>query len=195
MHGSCHGTARAEGAPETFRFWTHKREVEPEMARSENETILMTAAALGAISGMRSMAAPALLTHELAERGSHLDGSTLGRLLSSESTSRVLSLFAGGEMLADKMSFVPDRTSALPLVGRAVIGSLTAAAYAVHRRRSVVLPAAIGAAAAIASTFAAFHIRRFAAERFHIPDRLLGMAEDAVVVAASKGVIAALDDA
>ena len=154
----------------------------------------MTAAALGTIAGMRSMSAAALLTHELAERRSPLADTTLGRLLTSERTSPVLTLFAGGEMLADKSSFVPDRTSALPLAGRALIGSLTAAAYAAHRRTPVAIPAAIGGIAAIASTFAAYHIRRLAGERFGIPDRLLGMAEDAIVVAASQGVIAALDD-
>jgi uncharacterized membrane protein len=164
------------------------------MIHRETEPVLLTAAALGAITGMRSMAGAALLTHELGERRSHPGASAFERALGSDALSHLLALFAGGEMLMDKTSLVPDRTSALPLAGRAVVGSLTAAAYAAHRRHPVALPAAIGALSAIASTFAMFHVRRLAADHFHVPDRLLGMLEDALVVAASRGVVAALDE-
>jgi uncharacterized membrane protein len=167
-------------------------DLEIETRMETNEHILLTAAALGAITGVRSMAAPALLSHELAERGSFGDDTRLERFLTSQSTSRLLTLFAGGEMLADKVHFVPDRTAALPLLGRAMIGSLTAAAYAVNRRHPVLLPAAVGAAAAVASALAAFHLRRIAAEQLRVPDRLLGMMEDGLVVAASRGIASAM---
>jgi uncharacterized membrane protein len=91
-------------------------------------------------------------------------------------------------MLADKTRFVANRTSPVPLFGRAMIGSLTGAAYAASRRHSVLLPAVAGAASAIATTFAAFHLRRLAAETWGIPDRLLGAVEDALIVAASRGI-------
>src|SRR5690606_14899965 len=115
------------------------------------------------------------------------------RVLTSEHTARLLTAFAGGEMLADKTEYVPDRTDPLPLIRRAVLGSVTAAAYAVRRPHPVLLPAAVGAASAIASTFAAFHVRRIAREEFHIPDKLLGLAEDAIVLAASKSVMDTVD--
>lgn len=156
------------------------------MERRRDDKVILKAAALGAIAGMRSMAAPALLTHEFAEHGAELGDGRLDRLLSSEGVARVMALFASGEMLADKSEFIPDRTSPLPLVGRAVIGSLTAAAYAVHRRHPVFLPAAVGAASALASTFAAYHLRRYAREELNVPDKLLGLLEDAVVVGFGK---------
>jgi uncharacterized membrane protein len=156
------------------------------MARRGNDSVLLTAAALGAIAGARSMAAPALLAHELSEIDAEPGDSVIERFLASDAGSRILALVAGGEMLADKLPFIGDRTDALPLVGRAVIGSLTAAAYAAYRRSPVLAPAAVGAAAAIASAYILFQARRFASESLHLPDHLVGFAEDALVVAASR---------
>ena len=156
------------------------------MGRRGNDQILLKSAALGAVAGMRSMAAPALLSHELAEHGPDRGDGPIERLLSSEGVSRVLAVFAGGEMLADKAPFIPDRTSALPLIGRAVMGSLTAATYAAHRRHPVLMPAAVGAASAIASTFASYHLRRYVSEQLEVPDRLIGLVEDAIVVGLSR---------
>jgi uncharacterized membrane protein len=163
------------------------------MGRRGDDQILLKAAAIGAIAGMRSLAAPALLSHELAEDGPDPGDGRVERLLSSEGVARILALFAGGEMLADKSSFIPDRTSPLPLVGRAVIGSLTAAAYAAHRRLPVLLPAAVGGASAIASTFATFHARRFASEHLDVPDRVLGLVEDALVLGVSRALADEID--
>ena len=139
------------------------------------------------------MAAPALLTHELAEDGKAKEFGALEQILTSERTAGILALLAGGEMIADKTPYIPDRTNPAPLIGRAIIGSLSAAAFAVRRRHSPFLPAAIGAASAVASTYGAFHARRFVKSRFHIPDRLIGLAEDALVVAAGKAVADTVD--
>jgi uncharacterized membrane protein len=158
------------------------------MARRRNDPILLTAAGLGALAGLRSMSAPALLSHELAEDGVARGRHRLERVLSSPVTARLLALFAGGEMLADKTSLVGSRIAPLPLAGRAVIGSLTAATFAMNRRQGLVAPAMIGAAAAVAATYAAFHLRRLAGERLGVPDQFLGMIEDALVVAAGKGI-------
>jgi len=163
------------------------------MARKGNDSILLTAAALGALTGMRSMAGPMLLTQELSERPAGGDN-IVERFLASEGAARLLTLMAGGEMLADKSPAMPDRTDALPLAGRAVIGSLTAAAFAIHRRHSVFVPAAVGAASAVVSTFAAYHARRLVTRKLHVPQRLMGLMEDAVVVALGKRVARAIDD-
>jgi uncharacterized membrane protein len=158
------------------------------MARRRDNTVLLTSAALGAIAGLRSMAAPALLTHEIAEDGDAEEFGPFERILTSERTSQLLAAMAGGEMIADKTPYVPDRTNPAPLIGRAVIGSMTAAAFAMRRHYPPFLPAAIGAISAVASTFAAFHTRRYITQEFRVPDRLIGLAEDAIVMAASKAI-------
>jgi uncharacterized membrane protein len=155
--------------------------------KREHESVLLTSAALGALSGLRGLAGPALLSRELAE-GRDDPSSGLARLLSSDAASRVLALLASGEILADGTRFGPGRSSPIPLVGRAIMGSLTAAAYASARRGSVALPAIVGGAAALAAAFGAHHLRRLAVDRFAVSDRLVEMAEDAVVVGAGRGI-------
>jgi uncharacterized membrane protein len=161
--------------------------------RRGNDHVVLTAVALGTIAGLRSMAAPALLTHELSAHSRRKDRSTLEKLITSDGVARVMALLAGGEMLADKSPDMPNRTDAVPLAGRALLGSLSAAAFASHKKQSIALPAAVGAISAVASTFASFHLRRLASEHYKVPDQVFGLVEDAIVMAASKGVAQALE--
>jgi uncharacterized membrane protein len=87
--------------------------------------LVWRAVGLGAIAGMRSMAAPAALSRA-AERGDvgSLEG-TLFAALGSPGVSTVLRLFEIGEMFVDKLPVVvPSRTSPPPLSGRAASGAL-----------------------------------------------------------------------
>src|SRR5947208_1700039 len=59
-----------------------------------------------------------------------------------------------GELVADKLPRTPSRLEGPPLAGRAVLGALAAGVYARRRGAGVVLPAAVGAAAAVAASFA-----------------------------------------
>lgn len=157
------------------------------------DRVLVSSVALGALTGLRSMAASALLSHELADARDRQPAGALADLLATPTAARALALLASGEMLADKTSFVGDRISPIPLAGRAIMGSLTAAAFAGSRRHAVLLPAVLGATAAIATAYAAYHARRLVAERFEVPDRILGLVEDAVVVAAGRGIASAME--
>jgi uncharacterized membrane protein len=130
--------------------------------------VALRAAAFGVLAGMRSMSPPALLARRLAP----------GR------AARWFAVFAAGELLADKVPGVPARISPLSLSGRAASGALGGAALAAHHRQPRLGPALSGGAAAVASAFAAYHLRRLAGERTSIPDPLLGLLEDAVVLAA-----------
>ncbi len=84
----------------------------------------------------------------------------------------------GGEMVADKLPFVPSRATPgglVPRVGGAIyavrtgVGKPNAAAYA------------IAAVAAIGTAFAAAKLRQFVKENTEIPDFAVGLAEDALV--------------
>ena len=167
--------------------------VNTKLALEPTRSVALTAAALGAVTGVRSMAAPALLAHEFSAHGVADPSSTLGQMLATPGASRVLALFAGGEMIADKTPFVPDRTQPGPLIGRAAIGALTAMTYAASRRQSLLLPGVLGAAGAVAAAFAAFHVRRVVTERFGAPDRMVGLVEDALVLGAGKLLARSID--
>jgi uncharacterized membrane protein len=93
----------------------------------------------------------------------------------------MVSLLAAGELVADKSPAIPARTAALPLAGRLVLGAAAAAGYAKRKRLQA---AAIGAAGALASAYACFHLRRFATNRLRIPNAVAGMVEDAAALGA-----------
>jgi uncharacterized membrane protein len=126
---------------------------------------LMTAGALGAVSGSRSMLAPALIA----------------RALSSSPLARILAVCVGGEMAADKLPATPSRTGTLPLAGRVVSGAVVGASMAGHRHR--VAGALAGAAGAFAAAHALAAARRFATAR-RIPNVVAGACEDALALGA-----------
>ena len=75
------------------------------MTTSSN--LLWAALAIGAVTGMRSMLAPALVSRALSERDD-LDGAgEAAQLLTSDSAQTFLPVLAAGEMLGDKMPFRP----------------------------------------------------------------------------------------
>jgi hypothetical protein len=128
-----------------------------------NAAAINEALALGAITGMRSMAGPAIL------------GRRYGGMLKP-----VTALFAAGEMAADKTTVIGDRTDAIPLAGRAVMGALVGGIIAREHHGNIVLGAAVGAAAAFIGAHLAFRLRK------QLPQGAMGgLIEDGVVMGLS----------
>lgn len=158
---------------------------------SETRTTLALSAGLGLIAGMRSMAAPALLSRHLAGRSARGRGAAM-RLLASRRTASVLTVLAAGEMVADKTPAIPDRTDPPALLGRIVMGALSGAAVATWRGGPAFGAALVGGVAAAASTHLAYQVRKAAGQATDVPDPLFGLAEDALVVAAGSRLAAAV---
>lgn len=154
------------------------------------------AAGLGALTGVRSMGPAALLAHELDERDGpigRLRGRHDGppeRLLRSQRATRVLSVLALGEAVADKLPWLPGRVEPLPLAARAVLGGFVGLAVADATRTPRLGPTLLGAAAALVGSAAAFYGRRWLKRRADLPDAALGLAEDAIVFAAGRALVA-----
>lgn len=149
---------------------------------SETTMTLALAAGVGTIAGMRSMAAPALVSRRLSQQ-------TVRRrdavpFLSSSRAATLLTALAAGEMVADKTPFVPDRVAPMALAGRALSGALTAAAVAGRRGKVSLGAALIASAAAVGSAFCAYTLRRAAGRSTRVPDAVFGLVEDAIVLAA-----------
>ena len=132
-----------------------------------NSTVFARTVALGALTGMRTLAGPMALSR--THRGS-LTG--------------LVALLGGAEMAADKTSFVGNRTDAAPLAARAVVGALVGGLVAREARASVVAGGLIGAAAAIAAAHLAFYART----RLPISNVAGGALEDAIVIGLMKSV-------
>lgn len=126
-----------------------------------NATLLRDTVALGAITGIRSMAGPATLT--------------IGH---GVLPSRVAAVLAAAEMVVDKTPFVGTRTDAFPLAGRAVLGAIVGVVVAHERRGNRLLAGIIGATASIAAAHLASRARR----RYPSANLLGGVLEDLIVV-------------
>jgi len=151
-----------------------------------NSDAYAAATALGVLAGMRSMAAPAVLGR-LSRNGSLAGVTGPLTVISKPRFAGATMLLALGELVADKLPITPNRTAGGPLLGRALMGGLSGAAVCSAKRRSVPLGAFIGAAAAIAAAYGAYELRRAIGQKTHLPDTMIGIAED--VMAGSLGAV------
>lgn len=140
------------------------------------------AAAMGAVAGMRSMSAPAMVS-QVAKAGEIAMGHPELDFLHSPKTAYAMTALAVGEVIADKLPFMPKRTGGPALLGRAIAGGLSGAAISSSQRKSPFWGAVAGTAGAIAAAYAFYHLRRAAQEKWHVPDTAAAILEDAIVAA------------
>jgi uncharacterized membrane protein len=140
------------------------------------------AAGLGAVAGLRSMAAPAALSRA-AQRGDvdRLQDSPLAALGSSK-ISTLLTLLEVGELIGDKLPMTPSRTSTPPLLARATSGALVSAALFVSGGRRPAAGGVLGAASAVAAAYTGERLRSAGAQKLGVPDFPLALVEDAVAL-------------
>ena len=124
-----------------------------------SETVL-----LGALSGMRSMSGAAALS---LRHGGAIQNATAAMALA--------------EMLVDKTSFIGNRTDAMPLAGRALMGAIVGGVIAREHGSSTAVGGLLGAAAAVIAAHAAYRVRT----RLPVSNVAGGLLEDAVVMGVS----------
>jgi uncharacterized membrane protein len=141
--------------------------------------ILLYALLLGCVCGLRSMTAPAVVAWGAHLGWLHLEGSPLA-FLANKISVVIFSLFAVGELIADKLPFIPPRIQAGPLGVRIVFGAMCGTALCLSSSASPILGALAGGLGGIAGAFAGYAYRR----RFSltVPDLLLALLEDLVAV-------------
>ena len=142
---------------------------------------LLRYAQLGAASGLRSMVGPSQLSRHLADlpEGRRPKGAASG-LLARADVRELLQIATFGEMVADKLPAIPDRTSPGPLAGRALLGALSGGVMARGRDDSPVAGALLGALGAVAGAYAGYRIRRAFTRNGRVPDIAVAVIEDAV---------------
>ena len=127
-------------------------------------------ALVGVIAGMRSSSAPALVG-QIRSRENR-DGSKAKKVLGA--------LFAG-ELIADLSPFMPARTKPFSLLARMVSGASSAARLDADRSEKV-RAALLGAVGAIGASFLFYRLRKELGRRYEIPDYLLALGEDAILI-------------
>jgi uncharacterized membrane protein len=149
--------------------------------RTENK-LYLKALGLGAVAGMRSLSAPAILSNELSSTPTDvLQGSPL-RHLQSSAVSTGLNLLAASEMVADKVPGVPDRTDLASLLMRTASGALVGAAVFTAGQDSPIKGAILGGLAALAATYGFFYLRTSLGKNTEVSDVALGLVEDAIML-------------
>ena len=144
------------------------------------------ALALGLLAGARSATAPATLSAVLARGDAPFRHDPLVAL--AIRARPLLLALALAELGADKLPMTPNRTSPPPLIGRVVLGAASGALAARAYGSSALLAAMLAGAAAFASTFASFYLRRLASERAGLSSTVAGLLEDAAVVSVAAAV-------
>ncbi len=145
--------------------------------------------ALGLITGVRSMAGPALVSY-LATQGllRGIERSRLG-FLASEMACKWLGAAAVSEAMADKLPGAPGRNSLPLMTGRAAAGALVGAAVSISAGKPVAAGAALTGSVAAATSWLAYHIRTGMTQKLKLPNMLVGLAEDAAVIAGSSALM------
>ncbi|MCA0457989.1 MAG: DUF4126 family protein [Chloroflexi bacterium] len=141
---------------------------------------------LGLVSGLRSMMGLAFFSDRAEAKTTHKNDNPALALLKRPETAAALKFMAAGEVIMDKMPFMPARTEAVPLMGRLAMGAFVGAAIS---KKEWIQGAAAGAAGALVASYAAYSIRKLLHDEAHIPNVVLGIAEDAVVVKAADAIM------
>ena len=139
---------------------------------------------IGGVSGLRTMTGIALVALG-AQSGwphlgwLHLAGTPL-RFLSLPVSMYVFVALAIGELIGDKLP-IPPRIQPGPLVARAVFGGLCASALGIAAGESWIVPALMGAVAALVAAYAGYWMRRTITSR-GVPDLPVALGEDTVAI-------------
>jgi uncharacterized membrane protein len=140
---------------------------------------LLYAFLIGCVCGLRSMTAPAVVAWGAHLGWLHLQNSLLA-FFTHKISLEIFSLFGLGELIADKLPFIPARTQAGPLAVRVIFGAMCGAALCISAAISPLLGALLGAVGGVAGAFAGYNYRRRLAAM--APDLVLALLEDLVAV-------------
>jgi uncharacterized membrane protein len=140
---------------------------------------------IGGATGLRSMTGIAIVTlaaqpHWPHLKWLHLTGTGLN-FLAHPVAMFIFVLLALGELVADKLPFIPARIQPGPLAARFAFGALCASALAVGAGASWIVPALIGGIAAIVAAYVGYWLRRSVTAR-GVKDLPVALVEDATAI-------------
>ena len=148
---------------------------------THSSLVYLLAFGIGLVTGLRSMTGPALVCWAAHLGWINLEGS---RLIFMESTLATYSFsaLALGELVADKLPFIPNRTSPGPVFGRIVLGALSGAALSVAAGYSSAVGAILGGVGGVIAAFAGYRARKGLVKTSRLPDWFIAVLEDLVAV-------------
>jgi len=146
---------------------------------------------LGLLAGMRTSSAPAITSHILSHHHSRqLSHSSLA-FMQSDKVATALKIFVIAELIGDKLPSAPNRIKPVGLIARCLSGALAGASIYKASGNQPLAGALVGSAAALASTFGSFLLRKSIVRQTRIFDPVIGALEDALVIGAGVGIVEA----
>jgi len=143
--------------------------------------VFFLAFAIGVVSGMRSLTAPAVAAWAAHRNWLNLAGSRLA-FMGSIAAAAIFTVLALIELIVDKLPSTPSRTKSLGLIARFILGALSGACVVVSVGQSIVYGAVLGAAGGIAGAFAGHQWRTGLVNALKVPDFVIALVEDAVAI-------------
>jgi uncharacterized membrane protein len=167
LHG--HSSAVAQSL-----FWTEER-----IESISLNYVFVLALGIGIVAGLRSLTAPAVVAWAAHLGWLNLHGSPLAFIGSTPAVA-ILSVFAIGELIADKLPMIPKRTAPIPLMARVATGGLCGACLCAAVGKSLLAGTLLGGIGGIVGAFLGYGIRRRL--DLHIKDLVVAVCEDLVAV-------------
>ena len=144
--------------------------------------VLVFAIGIGIVAGLRSLLAPAVVAWAAHFDLLNLNGSSLA-FMGSRTVVAIFSIFAIGELVADKLPKTPKRTAFGPLLARIVLGGLSGACFFAAAGKSLLAGALVGGIGGVVGAFAGYEIRQRLVNNLHIKDLFVAICEDLVAIA------------
>jgi uncharacterized membrane protein len=137
------------------------------------------AVGIGAVAGLRTLTAPAVLAWAAQRRWIHMGNSPFATIISAKASKRITD-FAVSELIADKLPFTPSRLKPGPFAARIVSGAICGATIYGVVKRPLKEGAVLGGIGAIAGAVAGYRMRRKLSG--DMPDLGVALLEDALAI-------------
>jgi uncharacterized membrane protein len=144
--------------------------------------VFLIAIGIGIVAGLRSLLAPAVVAWAAHFDLLNLNGSPLA-FMGSRTAVAIFSVLAIGELVADKLSKTPKRTTFAPLLARVLLGGLSGASFFAAAGESLLTGALLGGTGGLVGAFVGYEIRRRIVNNLHIKDIFVAICEDLVAIA------------
>ena len=137
------------------------------------------ATGIGAVAGLRTLTAPAVLAWAAKRRWICRGNSPFATIISAKASKRIND-FAVSELIADKLPFTPSRLKPGPLAARIVSGAVCGATIYGVAKRPLAEGAVLGGLGAISGAFAGYYVRRRLSR--NLPELGVAVLEDALAI-------------
>ena len=150
--------------------------------------VLLLAFAIGIVSGMRSLTAPAVTAWAARLNWLNLAGTRLA-FMGSTAAVAIFTVLAIAELISDKLPATPSRTAPVGLIARFICGALSGACVGVSAGQSAAYGAVLGAAGGLAGAFAGYQWRTGLVKALKVPDFVIALLEDAIAIGAGLFIV------